>query len=612
MKTVKSGKFFLTILSFFIFFFLIKPAEAKDFSSFYKTTYEFNSEGTVKVTQEISLVNKTANLYVSEYTLSLVGGNIPKLQAYDQIGPIKTNIQLKDSTTIVTLKFNQKAVGLDKVLSFILKYEVLGLAEKEGNLWRVSIPKLASGQEIDEYELLLKIPLSFGKIAYIAPYPESREEKDKFYYLDFSKNGLYSYGIVAIFGQYQTFDFNLLYELKNETAFPKISQIALPPDTAYQNVYYQLIFPEPYDVKEDDDGNWMADFVVSPKEKIKVEVKGQVNIFSQPKKEAVKKFNLLSEYLKPRPFWETNNEKIKNLAKELKTPEKIFKYVVDNLSYDYQEVSQNPSRKGALKALEEPQKSLCTEFTDLFVALCRAAGIPARELEGFAYTDNPKLKRISLTNDLLHSWPEYFDWQKNAWIAVDPTWANTSGLDFFHQFDMNHFVFVIHGKNETNPAPAGAYKITEGKEETLGKQVYISFGQEIENKDNLGLRIEKISPSKIYSGKNNLIKVVFKNNGGGAIYSGKIDSVSSAYSAPKEVLIKQIPPFGKFEFDFMLKPKEMFKDYQLEHFFFGNNQSLSFVFFVKSVLLRIIIVGGMIISVVLFIIFLSVRKSKNK
>jgi len=56
----------------------------------------------------------------------------------------------------------------------------------------------------------------------------------------------------------------------------------------------------------------------------------------------------------------------------------------------------------------------CTEHSLLYVSLCRAAGIPAREVGGLAYIRGSK--------PLLgwHAWAEIHD--GHQWVSVDPTW----------------------------------------------------------------------------------------------------------------------------------------------------------------------------------------------
>jgi hypothetical protein len=68
----------------------------------------------------------------------------------------------------------------------------------------------------------------------------------------------------------------------------------------------------------------------------------------------------------------------------------------------------------------------CNEHTQLFVALARAAGLPARIAAGLAYVDG---------KFFYHAWPEIL---LDDWVAVDPT---------FGQFpaDAAHLRFVIGG-----------------------------------------------------------------------------------------------------------------------------------------------------------------------
>lgn len=93
-------------------------------------------------------------------------------------------------------------------------------------------------------------------------------------------------------------------------------------------------------------------------------------------------------------------------------------------------------------------------------------GIPARELNGYAITNEENLRPLSINlakGDLLHSWPEFYD-PTLGWIQVDPTWGNTSGIDYFTKLDTSHFAFVIKGINSEYPVPAGAYRTDQEKD----------------------------------------------------------------------------------------------------------------------------------------------------
>ena len=87
----------------------------------------------------------------------------------------------------------------------------------------------------------------------------------------------------------------------------------------------------------------------------------------------------LRKHLGKSPYIEVRHPEIRNLAKELYDDslpiwnriEKMYDYVRDNVKYE------NGQLKGALAALRDGNGD-CEELTSLFIALCRANGIPAR------------------------------------------------------------------------------------------------------------------------------------------------------------------------------------------------------------------------------------------
>jgi len=549
--------FFLTFLGFFT---LTTSAFGKEeFEVNYNATYEVLTSGKTQVIQEVSLKNKLSNVYATQYSLIIKGGKIDNIQANDGEGPLKTEIKKVGQETIINLTFNQQVVGTGKTLNFTLRYDALDLAQKNGQIWEINIPKLGEKEEIDDYTLFLKVPKSFGQANFIKPPPVESNSEGNYNIFRFTKNQIILAGVNAAFGQFQIFDFNLSYYLENPNSHLGEIEIALPPDTAFQKISYQQIEPLPVNVRVDNDGNWLAKYILNPKEKIIVKAKGKAKIFGQPqeffpppKKETLKN-NLL-----PKKYWEADSPLIIQKAQELKTPRAIYDFVVKNLNYDFDKVEENPKRLGALQALSYPQSAICMEFTDLFIALSRAAGIPAREINGFAYTTNEKLTPLSLNTDVLHAWPEYYDEEKMAWIPVDPTWEKTTGgIDYFKRTDLNHFAFVIHGENSEFPLPVGSYKNSEIQE----KNIQVTFGEYEEEKlPELG--VEFNLPEKIYWGIKNKGEIVIKNLGPGAAYrlNVRIKSSGVELTSSKEFpfSLEIFPPFASEKIELEIKPK--FKD----------------------------------------------------
>lgn len=128
------------------------------------------------------------------------------------------------------------------------------------------------------------------------------------------------------------------------------------------------------------------------------------------------------------PLLQSSDQRIVSLAVRIAgndrdpriVAEKLTNWVHDSLA---KEVTF--SVPNALDVLRT-RKGDCNEHTQLYVALARAAGIPARIATGLAYV-NGKF--------YYHAWPEV--WLKD-WVAVDPT---------FGQFpaDASHLRFVVGG-----------------------------------------------------------------------------------------------------------------------------------------------------------------------
>ena len=452
-----------------------------EFSTSYDVIYEVLETGETQVTQNISLTNKTKDYYASEYTLVIGSPRVQGIVATDPNGTLKTDIQIQEDSTQIHVTFNSPVVGLDKTLNWTLKYKSLDTAVKSGQVWEVNIPRLSPQAEIESYNVTLLTPLSFGPLMYISPEPVNQSPFAKasgdLRQFTFSKEQLEQGGASAGFGEYQLFSFSLKYHLHNPGAFSGLATIALPPDIlARQEIIFESLEPAPQKIYTDEDGNYLADYKLSGGQKLDIEFKGLARIFNQPINPreggsfAKIPTPLIENYTKQQPFWEVDHPEIQNQAKVIVDRRKtvaenawaIYDFVSQRLTYNKEVGASYTDRGGAVLALNEPQNVVCMGFTDLFVALARAAGIPARELNGYAYTSDNVLKPLSIEfrgSDVLHAWPEFYD-PHFGWVAVDPTWGSTTnGLDYFSKLDTNHFVFAIKGLSSEEPLPAGAYKL---------------------------------------------------------------------------------------------------------------------------------------------------------
>lgn len=137
--------------------------------------------------------------------------------------------------------------------------------------------------------------------------------------------------------------------------------------------------------------------------------------------------DLYTKFTKPEPLIESDNSKIineaQNLTNGLSNPadmaSRIYNYVIMYLHYVEQE-----EERGALWALNSSIGD-CSEYSYLFVALCRAVGIPARVNAGFAFYPNGQTVQDG------HMWAEYY-LENYSWVPVDATWQTFNSMDYRH------------------------------------------------------------------------------------------------------------------------------------------------------------------------------------
>ena len=132
--------------------------------------------------------------------------------------------------------------------------------------------------------------------------------------------------------------------------------------------------------------------------------------------------------LRPEPFLESEHQEIRNMAWTIARGSRDPRVVAQRLNQWVHDSVRKEVTVGIPSALHvlRTRRGDCNEHAQLYVALARAVGIPARVVAGLAYVDG---------KFYYHAWPEVM---LRGWVAVDPT---------FGQFpaDAAHLRFVSGG-----------------------------------------------------------------------------------------------------------------------------------------------------------------------
>ncbi|PIU76076.1 hypothetical protein COS75_00865 [Candidatus Pacearchaeota archaeon CG06_land_8_20_14_3_00_35_12] len=134
-------------------------------------------------------------------------------------------------------------------------------------------------------------------------------------------------------------------------------------------------------------------------------------------------------YIEPSTFADSDNQYIKLKAQEilassdtddlLEIVHSVARYVSENTEYDYSYFSEIKPASWVL----QNKRGVCDEYTNLFIALCRALDIPARYVSGVAFSN---------INDSFeeHAWAEVY--VNGNWLPYDATFEQYGWVDATH------------------------------------------------------------------------------------------------------------------------------------------------------------------------------------
>jgi len=544
--------FFILLLSSIIYHLSSNVVIASDFKTDYQVEYNLSQSQNNLNSQadfKIKIINLKSEVFVSKFAINFPSTfPITNLKTSDDNGFIIPKVITDEEKTRIELEFSNPAVGKDSVNTFFLNFDQANLFKINGKIWEVVLPVIENTQN-ESYKVTINLPETTDKkISISKPKPDTITGNKIIW------NNPNTKTIYAVFGESQVYLAELTYHLKNDQIYPIFTEVAFPPETTNQKFFLQSINPPPESVRLDEDGNYLGKYFLKPLETKTIIYKSLIEVYSKTRDEATlyfrKAINQQKNYLlTSKKYWQINQiNKIKNITE----PKEIYNFVTNTLKYNFNKINSQNKRLGADVVLSNPDQAVCMEFTDLFIGIAREKGIYSREIQGYGFSLDPKLQPISLSSDILHAWPEYFDIKTENWTAVDPTWENTSGIDYFSSFDLNHIAFVIHGKNPEYPMPAGMYKIENSRDISIKPTV----DQPTEKKE---VVIEGINfPTTISDKKSYQGKFIIKNNGSSYLWQIPVDLEAKNIILKKEKFI--IPVLAPFEkntilFDYITKDK---------------------------------------------------------
>ena len=135
---------------------------------------------------------------------------------------------------------------------------------------------------------------------------------------------------------------------------------------------------------------------------------------------------LVKEYTKSEKSINSDSEAIKNKAADIIgqetdpmiIAEKLYNFVIDNMDYDWERYAASERKDLKASELLDIKKGVCEDYSVLYAALCRAAGIPAKYVAGLPVMSISRDADQELQSG--HAWNEIYI-KGYGWIPVDAT-----------------------------------------------------------------------------------------------------------------------------------------------------------------------------------------------
>ena len=215
----------------------------------------------------------------------------------------------------------------------------------------------------------------------------------------------------------------------------------------YQDVTLIQASPSDYEIISDAFDNkyavfWLYD--MQPGESVPITIEYEVTVNALDYDLSVCSGESIQSFLTAEQYLESTNEEILATAEFLavgmdsdcEIVESIYTFVIDAMDY----AGYVPGDNGALQAFQSGTGD-CTDYADLMIATTRAAGIPARFVEGVTYGTDGYYDE----GQTKHDWLEVY-LPGSGWVPMDPTWGENDEDTYFAGISPDHIV-VTKGRN---------------------------------------------------------------------------------------------------------------------------------------------------------------------
>ncbi|MEW6592903.1 MAG: transglutaminase-like domain-containing protein [Candidatus Hadarchaeota archaeon] len=431
-------------------------ASGSSYYKFYDRSFTIKENKSLVVSDTITLVNTSSNTLITSVTWTIPTAEISDVQVRDDVGPLDFTKTTIGASTRLQIFFRGSGIGPGSELTYYVSYTAEGMVLGNAVEYRAGLGGITAGESrYDNYIVRIRGPS--GSRFFLSTPTANLVENDPpllGYSTAVPAGGSFEGLRVRFYRQPAYYKVRLNYSLTNSGASSTTgltldtilfnhgipwqssatASSSIPMKTMYldeeNNLHGVLKIDE---IPPGQTLNFWVDLIYDVS-------LYEPNLGPDDVGEILDVPQSLSGYLKPDNMWDSSSALIQQHVSQLlgvqpknfdvySVSENISQHAVDVLDYELQNV-----RQGSLWALTNG-KGDCSEYTDLSIAMARAAGIPARALYGWGYYEEENLRG--------HAWLEFY-FPNKGWQPADPTWRETTG-DYFSRLDPIHLTRNVNG-----------------------------------------------------------------------------------------------------------------------------------------------------------------------
>ncbi len=432
----------------------LPPVTAADTESSYyelcELTYTIRTDRTLLVEENLTFVNTSHMSVRITVNKTIPSLDVESVRVRDDVGDL--TFQLASGAESTTISFETRWIGQGQHYTYSISYLVGGMVSGSGVEYTTGLGGITTGDlRYDDYIVRIRGPS--GSYLFLSNPQTELVENDPptvVYSASIGEHDNFC-GVRVKFYKQPAFYKLTLEERFTNSATSSTTGLNLDVMLFNEEVSWQFsaLVSSNYPIKTmyvDSENNWHGVFEiseVSPGETkvVRLELLYEAGIHDPGI--TILEVGMISDvssslepYLQPDDKWESDNFLIQQRATEVVAGQsnaylaakQISDSVVTSLEYQVQ-----TERRGAVGALQNGIGD-CSEYTDLSIALARAAGIPARAMYGWGYSED---------NMVGHAWPEFY-LPNVGWQPADPTWAE-SWDNYFCRVDPIHLTRNVMG-----------------------------------------------------------------------------------------------------------------------------------------------------------------------